>query len=171
MPTSGGVPFVTALLAAALNADAPAQTTAPIQLVVATAPSGGTDAVGRLIGQKLADALAQNVVIDNRPGASGSIGTAFVAKGAPDGYTLLVANVGHVAMYPAITRVPFDTLRDFAPVSQIASGPLILLAHPLVPVRTVRDVVALAKAKPGKLNYATGGSAPRRTLAWSSSNR
>jgi len=160
MPTSGRVTIVPALLAAALSAETPAQSypQRPIQLVVATAPSGGTDAVGRLIAQKLSDALAQNVVIDNRPGASGSIGTALVAKSAPDGYTLLVANVGHVAMNPAIARVPFDTLRDFAPVSQIASGPLILLAHPLVPVRTVRDVVALAKAKPGKLNYSTGGS-------------
>jgi tripartite-type tricarboxylate transporter receptor subunit TctC len=160
MPTSGRATVVPALLAAALSVDAAAQSypQRPIQLVVATAPSGGTDAVGRLIGQKLSDALAQNVVIDNRPGASGSIGTALVAKAVPDGYTLLVANVGHVAMNPAIARVPFDTLRDFAPVSQIASGPLILLAHPLVPVRTVRDVIALAKANPGKLNYATGGS-------------
>ena len=129
-----------------------------IQFVVATAPSGGTDAVGRLIGQKLAEALGQNVVIDNRPGASGSIGSAFVAKAAPDGYALLVANVGHIAMNPAIARVPFETLRDFTPVTMLASGPLILLAHPSVPVKTVRELVALAKAKPGKLNYSTGGS-------------
>src|SRR5258706_4397707 len=116
MPTSGRVTaFVAALLAAALNADAPAQSyrQRPIQLVVATAPSGGTDAVGRLVGQKLADALAQNVVIDNRPGASGSIGTALVAKAVPDGYILLVANVGHVAMNSASARVPLSTSRNF----------------------------------------------------------
>ncbi len=130
----------------------------PIQFIVATAPSGGTDAVGRLIGQKLAEALGQNVVIDNRPGASGSIGSALVAKATPDGYSLLVANVGHVAMNPAIARMPFDTLRDFTPVTQLASGPLILITHPSVPVKTVRDLITLAKAKPGRLNYSTGGS-------------
>ena len=129
-----------------------------IQFVVATAPSGGTDAIGRLIGQKLAEAWGQTVYIDNRPGASGSIGTALVARAAPDGYSLLVANAGHVVMNPAIVRVPFDTLRDFAPVTLIASGPLILVAHPSVPVKSVRDVIALAKSKPGKLNYASGGS-------------
>ena len=126
--------------------------------MVATAPSGGTDAIGRLIGQKLAEAWGQTVYIDNRPGASGSIGTALVARAAPDGYSLLVANAGHVVMNPAIVRVPFDTLRDFAPVTLIASGPLILVAHPSVPVKSVRDVIALAKSKPGKLNYASGGS-------------
>ncbi len=130
----------------------------PIQFVVATAPSGGTDAVGRLIAQKLSEALGQNVVVDNRPGASGSIGSAFVAKAAADGYSLLVANVGHVAMNPAIARVPFDTLRDFTPVTLLASGPLILITHPSVPAKTVRELVALAKSKPGKLNYSTGGS-------------
>ena len=152
--------IVAALLATAFGADVAAQSypQRSIQLVVATAPSGGTDAVGRLIGQKLAEALGQSVVVDNRPGASGSIGTAFVAKAAPDGYTLLVANIGHVAMNPAIARVPFDTLRDFAPVTLIGSGPLILVAHPSVSVKTVRDVIALAKAKPGKLNYGSGGS-------------
>lgn len=130
----------------------------PIQLVVATAPSGGTDAVGRLIGQKLAEALAQNVIVENRPGASGSIGSALVARAAPDGYSLLVANVGHVAMNPAIARVPFDTLRDFTPVTLLASGPLILITHPSVPAKTVRELVALARSKPGRLNYSTGGS-------------
>ena len=129
-----------------------------IQFVVATAPSGGTDAVGRLIAQKLAEALGQNVFVDNRPGASGSIGSALVAKATPDGYALLVANVGHVAMNPAIARVPFDTLRDFTPVTLLAGGPLILLSHPAVPAADVRALVALAKAKPGRLNYSTGGS-------------
>ena len=129
-----------------------------IQFVVATAPSGGTDAVGRLIAQKLSEALGQNVVVDNRPGASGSIGSALVAKAAPDGYALLVANVGHVAMNPAIARVPFDTLRDFTPVTLLASGPLILITHPSVPAKNVRELVALARSKPGRLNYSTGGS-------------
>ncbi len=130
----------------------------PLQFVVATAPSGGTDAIGRLIAQKLAEAIGQNVVVDNRPGASGSIGSALVAKAAPDGYALLVANVGHVAMNPAIARVPFDTLRDFTPVTLLAAGPLILITHPSVPAKTARELVTLAKSKPGKLNYSTGGS-------------
>ena len=120
-------------------------------------PSGGTDAVGRLIAQKLSEALAQNVVVDNRPGASGSIGSALVAKAAPDGYSLLVANVGHIAMNPAITRVPFDTLRDFTPVTLLASGPLILITHPSVPAKNVREMIALAKARPGQLFYASSG--------------
>jgi len=152
--------FIVACSSAQFCADALAQIypQRPIQFVVATAPSGGTDAIGRLTAQKLAEALGQNVVVDNRPGASGSIGSALVAKAAPDGYSLLVANVGHVAMNPAIARVPFDTLRDFTPVTLLAAGPLILLTHPSVPAKTVRELVALAKSKPGKLNYSTGGS-------------
>ena len=150
--------FLPALALCAADSGAQQYPQHSIQFVVATAPSGGTDAVGRLIAQKLAEALGQNVVVDNRPGASGSIGSALVAKAAPDGYTLLVANVGHVAMNPAITRVPFDTLRDFAPVTLLASGPLILITHPSVPAKTVRELVALAKSQPGKLNYSTGGS-------------
>jgi tripartite-type tricarboxylate transporter receptor subunit TctC len=98
------------------------------------------------------------VLVENRPGAGGDIAASFVAKAAPDGYTLLVANAGHVAMNPAIARVPFDGLRDFAPVTLIGSGPLILLAHPSVPVKSVRDIIAMAKSKPGKLNYSSGGS-------------
>ena len=152
--------FICAFASVHFSADVCAQTwpQRSIQFVVATAPSGGTDAVGRLIAQKLAETLGQNVVVDNRPGASGSIGSAFVAKASADGYSLLVANVGHVAMNPAIARGPFDTLRDFTPVTMLAAGPLILITHPSVPARTVRELVALAKSKPGKLNYSTGGS-------------
>ncbi len=158
--SSLGLTAIYACTLASFGADVNAQTypQRSIQFVVATAPSGGTDAIGRLIGQKLADALGQNVVVDNRPGASGSIGSAMIAKATPDGYSLLVANVGHVAMNPAIARVPFDTLRDFTPVTLLASGPLILITHPSVPAKTARELVALAKSKPGKLNYSTGGS-------------
>lgn len=152
--------FIAACASTAHCSGAAAQTypQRAVQFVVATAPSGGTDAVGRLIAQKLSEALAQNVVVDNRPGASGSIGSGIVAKAAPDGYSLLVANVGHIAMNPAIARVPFDTLRDFTPVTLLAGGPLILITHPSVPAKNARELVALAKAKPGKLNYSTGGS-------------
>ena len=158
MPRLTLVIFAIAITLPCKPANAQSYPQRPLQFVVATAPSGGTDAVGRLIAQKLAEAFGQNVVVDNRPGASGSIGSALVAKAAPDGHTLLVANVGHVAMNPAIARVPFDTLRDFTPVTMLASGPLILLAHPSVPAKNVRELVALAKSKPGKLNYSTGGS-------------
>ncbi len=159
-PVSSVHIIICACASAHLSAAANAQTypQRPVQFVVATAPSGGTDAVGRLIAQKLSEALAQNVVVDNRPGASGSIGSALVAKAAPDGHALLVANVGHIAMNPAIARVPFDTLRDFTPVTILASGPLILITHPSVPAKNVRELVALAKARPGRLNYSTGGS-------------
>jgi tripartite-type tricarboxylate transporter receptor subunit TctC len=152
MPRLTLIIFAIAITLPCKPANAQSYPQRPLQFVVATAPSGGTDAVGRLIAQKLAEAFGQNVVVDNRPGASGSIGSALVAKAAPDGHTLLVANVGHVAMNPAIARVPFDTLRDFTPVTMLASGPLILLAHPSVPAKNVRELVALAKSKPGKLN-------------------
>ncbi len=113
--------------------------------------------IARTIAQKLTAALGQTVVVDNRPGAGGAIGVALVAKAAPDGYSLLVASVSHVAINPSLAKVPFDPVRDFAPVSLIASGPLILVVHPSVPVKSVKDLIALAKAKKGALNYGSAG--------------
>ncbi|MDO8596649.1 MAG: tripartite tricarboxylate transporter substrate binding protein [Sulfuricaulis sp.] len=129
----------------------------PIQVVVPTSAGGGVDMIARTIGQKLTAALGQTIVVDNRPGAGGVIGVALVAKAAPDGYSLLVASGSHVAVNPSLVRAPFDPVRDLAPVSLIASGPLILVVHPSVPVKSVKDLIALAKAKKGALNYGSAG--------------
>mgnify|MGYP001586034418 CR=1 FL=1 len=114
--------------------------------------------IARTMGQKLTAALGQTIVVDNRPGAGGVIGVALVAKAAPDGYSLLVASISHVAVNPSLVRVTFDPVRDLAPVSLIASGPLILVVHPSVPVKSVKDLIALAKARKGALNYGSAGT-------------
>lgn len=130
----------------------------PIQVVVPTSAGGGVDMIARTIGQKLTAALGQTIVVDNRPGAGGGIGVALVAKAAPDGYSLLVASISHVAINPSLARVTIDPVRDLAPVSLIASGPLILVVHPSVPVKSVKDLIALAKARKGALNYGSAGT-------------
>ena len=130
----------------------------PIQLIVPTSAGGGTDIVARIVGQKLTEGLGQNVIIDNRSGAGGNIGVGMAANSAPDGHTLLVASVGHIVMNPSLMRTPFDTLRDFSAVSVLASGPYILIVHPSVPVKSVKDLINLGRAGRGELNYGTGGT-------------
>lgn len=129
----------------------------PIQFVVPTSAGGGSDMIARTVGQKLTAALGQTVVVDNRAGAGGNIGVAFVAKAPADGHTLVIASSSHIAINPSLTQVPFDPVRDFAPVSLIASGPVVLVVHPSVPVKTVKDLITLAKARKGKLNYGSAG--------------
>jgi tripartite-type tricarboxylate transporter receptor subunit TctC len=151
-----------ALLAAALAAatmGAHAQDafpSKPIRLVVPFTPGGVTDSSGRLIADFLGRRLGQQVIVDNKPGASGNIGTAQVLQAAPDGHTLLLAFDGTMVINPHVfAKVPFDTLKDFAPVGRIGSATLILVAHPDVPARTLQDVIALSKARP--LAYGTSG--------------
>lgn len=128
----------------------------PIRLVVPFTPGGVTDSSGRLIADFLGRRLGQQVVVDNKPGASGNIGTAQVVAAAPDGYTLLLAFDGTMVINPHVfAKVPFDTLKDFAPVGRIGSATLILVAHPDVPAKTLQDVIALSKSKP--LSYGTSG--------------
>ena len=128
----------------------------PIRLVVPFTPGGVTDSSGRLIADFLGRRLGQQVIVDNKPGASGNIGTAQVVQAAPDGYTLLLAFDGTMVINPHVfAKVPFDTLKDFAPVGRIGSATLILVAHPDVPARTLQDVIALSKTKP--LAYGTSG--------------
>ena len=148
--------------ALALPASAPTQTypSRPVRLVVPFPPGGGNDFAARVLGPKLAERLGQQVVVDNRPGAGGSIGTAQVAKAAPDGYTLLLGFVGPLAMSPALEKLPYDPLRDFAGVSLLASSYHILAIHPSLPARSVKQLVALAKARPGELTYAGVGGTP-----------
>ena len=135
----------------------------PIRIIVPFAPGGTSDILARLIGAKMTENWGQQVLVDNRPGASGNIGADLVAKSAPDGYTTVLMDVGNLSISPSIfPKLPFDIVRDFAPVTAISYSPHLLCTHPSVPVRTVKELIALAKAHPGKLNYgSTGlGSAP-----------
>jgi tripartite-type tricarboxylate transporter receptor subunit TctC len=158
------------LIALALNA---AMTTAyaqnypakPIRLVVGFTPGGGVDINARLIASKLSEYLGQQALVDNRPGAGTNIANELVAKAAPDGYTLLV-NTAAVAINMSLyKKLPFDTLRDFAPVSVFSMSPNILVVHASVPVKTVKELVALAKSNPGKLNYSSAGSGTTQHLS------
>lgn len=130
----------------------------PIRIVVPFPPGGPNDVVGRLVAQNLAPELGQPVVVENRPGAGGSIGSVLVAKAAPDGYTLLSGGMGNLVLNTIIQKAPYDTLRDFQPISVIASAPNVLVVHPSLPVRNVKSLVALARAHPGQLNYGSGGT-------------
>ncbi|OGA44458.1 MAG: hypothetical protein A3G24_23135 [Betaproteobacteria bacterium RIFCSPLOWO2_12_FULL_62_13] len=131
----------------------------PIRLVVPSPPGGAVDLVGRIIAQKLADNLGQNVIVDNRPGAGQSIAPAIVARAAPDGYTLLEISITHTINPGLDPKLPFDSVKDFSPISLIAMSPLVLVVHPSLPVKSVKDFIALAKARPGQLNFgASNGS-------------
>ncbi len=130
-----------------------------IRMVVPFPPGGTTDILGRVAAQKLGEALGQQVVVDNRPGAGGNIGTEAVAKSAPDGYTLLTDPGSTLTINPSLfAKLPFDPLKDFAPVSILAAVPNLLVVHPSLPVRSVKELIALAKSKPGQLNYASTGA-------------
>jgi tripartite-type tricarboxylate transporter receptor subunit TctC len=157
-PARGRRIVVAALLFAASAAHAQNYPTKPIRIIVPQSAGGSTDLVARPLAQKLADAFGLSVVVENRPGAGSVIGTDLVAKSAPDGYTLL-AVAASVTMSPSLYKLPFDPLRDLAPVSQLTSLPNILVAHPSLPVKSVREFVAFAKARPGQLNFGSSGVA------------
>jgi len=137
----------------------------PIRLVVPYTPGTGIDILARAIGQKLSERLKVAAVVDNRPGASGNIGTEAVTKAAPDGYTLLMTASTHVTNAALQTSVPYDPVKGFTPIGPTAIGSLALVVHPSVPPRTVQELVALAKTQPGKLNYASPGSGTPHHLA------
>jgi tripartite-type tricarboxylate transporter receptor subunit TctC len=131
----------------------------PVTMVVPFAAGGTTDILARIVGEELGKRLGQQVVIDNRPGAGGNTGTAVVAKAAPDGYTLVMGTIGTHAINSSIyKRMPYDPVRDFAPVTIVATVPNVLVAHPSAPFRTVTELIAYAKANPGKLNFASSGA-------------
>jgi tripartite-type tricarboxylate transporter receptor subunit TctC len=130
----------------------------PVRMIVPASPGGPADIVARAIGPGLADVLGQQVVIDNRAGAGGSIGAELVAHAAPDGYTLMISHSGPLAIEPMLHAKPaYDPAKDFAPISLVAAAPYLLLVNPGVPVKSVKELIALAKSRPGKLNYASGG--------------
>jgi tripartite-type tricarboxylate transporter receptor subunit TctC len=147
-----------AALVLALTASAAAQDypTKPVRLIVPFPPGGSNDVVGRMIALQLSDRLGKQVVVDNRGGAGGVLGTEIAANSMPDGYTLLVISLAH-AVSPWLYKLNYDPIKSFVPVSILASGPNVLVVHPDLPVHSVRELIALAKQKPGELNYASAG--------------
>jgi tripartite-type tricarboxylate transporter receptor subunit TctC len=137
----------------------------PIRVIVPLAPGGGSDYTARFIGVRLADRVGQTVVVDNRPAASGIVGTELVAKGNPDGYTLLLAYSTHAQSAQLFTSLPYDPIKDFAPVTNVIATPLTLIVNPSVPAKTVKEFIAYAKANPGKLNYGSSGPGSSPHLA------
>jgi tripartite-type tricarboxylate transporter receptor subunit TctC len=148
---------VSLFLLSAAAASAAAYPDKPLRWVVPSVAGGATDTTTRLIAPKLAEALGQSVVIDNKGGASGNIGAEFVARSAPDGYTLLTAIASNASNVALMKKVPFDLVRDFAPVSLMVTVPEMILSHPSLPAKNVRELIAMAKARPGQLQYSTGG--------------
>src|SRR5258705_8390862 len=138
----------------------------PIRVIVPV-PAGGTpDVVARMVAPGLSSLLGQQLVIDNRGGAGGLIGGEMAAKAVPDGYTLFFSSPGSLPILPLLQKhVNYDTLRDFAPISLVSIGPFLLITHPSVPAKTVKELLALAKAEPGKLNYASAGNGAANHLA------
>jgi tripartite-type tricarboxylate transporter receptor subunit TctC len=135
--------------------------TKPLRIIVPYPPGGTSDILSRLIGAKVTENWGQTVIVENRTGANGNIGAEFVARSPADGYTYLLTDIGNLSVAPSVYRLPFDIMRDFAPVTTVSYSPHLLTTHPSVPVKTTRDLIALAKANPGKLNYPTGlGGAP-----------
>src|ERR1035437_8932640 len=144
-------------LVSAVNAETyPAKS---IRFIVPFPPGGPTDVLARVLGQKLSEQMGQPVVLDNRPGAGGNLGLELAAKSAPDGYTLLLGAVGTLTISPYLyAKLNYDPARDFQPISLVASMPNVLLVHPSVPAKTLKELVQLAKASPGKLNFGSGGA-------------
>lgn len=137
-----------------------------LRLIVPLAPGGGNDILSRGLSRHLSESLAQSIVIENRPGASGIIGTEAEARAAPDGYTLLMAGSGQMSINPVMYRkLPYDPFRDFVAITLVASFPSLLTVHPSLPVRSVRELITLARAKPGQLNYASSGNGSGSHLA------
>ena len=160
--------FLIVMLASTCALAAHAQTypNKPVRIVVPFPAGGGVDLTARTVGQKLTEYLGQQVVIDNRAGAAGTIGAEHVAKSAPDGYTLLVAGPGSVAVAPLLfPKLGYNPLKDLAPITMLVTMPYIIVAHPSVPAKNAAELIALAKANPGKLNMASGGAGTGQHLA------
>lgn len=159
--------YLLAAACAAICATAYAQSypAKPIRLILPFPPGSPSDMVGRTIGQKISTQIGQNVIADNRPGAGGTLGLAAAAKSAPDGYTVLVTSPT-IAISPQLyANLPFDSLRDFTPVARLATIENVMVVHPSVPAKTLKQFIALARAHPGKLNYGSGGPGTTNHLA------
>ena len=160
-------PQFAAALLLAVSTSTPAQTypTKAVRILVGFAPGGGTDIVARVIAQRLTELWGQPVQVENRAGATGAIAAAVVAKASPDGYTLLMGHANSHAIGPHLNKLPYDPLKDFAPVSYVGYVPNVLAVHPSIPAKNVRELVALLKAAPGKYNYASSGNGSSQHLA------
>jgi tripartite-type tricarboxylate transporter receptor subunit TctC len=130
----------------------------PVRLIAPYPAGGSSDLIARIVAQKFADAYGQQFVVDNRAGAGGVVGSELAARATPDGYTLLLGNIAPLAISATLQKLGYDPLRDFAPISMLATGPTIVVVHPSVPARTMGEFIALAKSQPGKLNYGSGGN-------------
>jgi len=147
------------LSAPAIPAHAQQYPTKPVRFVVPFAPGGSTDTLARAIGIRLPEYLGQQVVVDNRPGANGDIGMLLVAKAPADGYTIVLGYIANLGIGPSLYKMPYDPVKDFAPVTQVAGASNIMTAHPSVPAKNLKEFVAYAKANPGAVNFATAGVA------------
>ncbi|HKC44945.1 MAG TPA: tripartite tricarboxylate transporter substrate binding protein, partial [Burkholderiales bacterium] len=153
------VALAAALSAAALPGNALAQTypARPVKLIVTYPPGGSSDLMGRVLAQKLGEHWGQQVIVESKPGAAGSIGMEFAARQPADGYAFVIGNFGPVAINPLLSKLPYDIQRDFLPVSMVCTGPNILVVNSATPANNVKELVALAKTNPGKLNFGTSG--------------
>jgi tripartite-type tricarboxylate transporter receptor subunit TctC len=151
--------IILALLMAATSAFGQAYPNKPIRIIIAQAPGSATDVISRVVGNRLSEALGQPIVIEARPGAGGALGTEAAARAMPDGYTLFMANNSTHGSNPALyAKLPYDAVNDFAPISMVASVPYVLIVNPSVPANSVGELIAMAKASPGKINYASAGN-------------
>jgi tripartite-type tricarboxylate transporter receptor subunit TctC len=158
--------FASLLFAATTGVFAQAYPTKPIRFIVPFPPGGSADILARAIGQKAGEGLAQPLVVDNRPGAGTAIGAEALAKSPPDGYSIMIGTVSSHAINPALNpKLPYDPLRDFTPISLVATIPFAMIVHPSVPAKSVQEFVALARAKPGSLNYSSAGNGTSNHLA------
>jgi len=162
--SAAAVLVVTALGFAFPEAGAQSYPNRPVRVVVPFSPGGAADTPGRMLAPKLAELLGQQVLIDNRPGAGSTIGTELVAKAAPDGYTLLLISNTHAINASLYKRLNYDPVNDFAPVLQFANSPNVLVVHPSLPVKSVKELIALAKSKPGQIDYASSGNGSSQHL-------
>lgn len=162
------VAVLASTVCAAIGADAIAQSypTKTIRLMVSQPPGGGNDTIARMVAERLTKPLKQQVIVDNRPGASGVVAAELASRAPADGYTLFLGNVATLTILPnLLKKVPYDALRDFDPICLIATAPMLVVVHPSVPVATIKQLVALAKAKPGEINYASNGIGSSTHLA------
>ena len=144
-------------LAAACAASAQSYPVKPVRMIVPFVPGGNTDIIGRVFAPKMSELLGQQIVVENRGGAGGVIGTEAVARAVPDGYIILMVSAGHTINPAMIKKLPYDSVKDFAPISMIADVPTAFVVHPSLPAKTVKEFIAIARARPGEINYSTAG--------------
>ena len=161
----GWLMVVAATLTGATAAQSQQYPNRPVRVIVPYPPGGGSDGLARIVGQKLSEVLGQQVIMDNRPGAGANIGAEIAAKSAPDGYTLFMANVAHPINVSYYRKLNYDLVRDFAPVSLLAETPHILVVHPSLPVKSVKELIALAQMRPGELDYSSSGAGGSNHMA------